>query len=235
MEKRTAHHKLSDIQTKVAVRGIDCFTRSALNGCAAMGLRPAQAMKAIQALTRKHFYKSMTTHADHTVWQDVYHCPTELGVAYVKFTSRQGGKYRYFIQGVAAMTHHYCLQCDDGTELVHKRCDLSAQVKSHKTIVPGVSGWHCAVCGEVEFDPGEGQRYSAAVEVLADAVAAEDAAALRDIRIRLGLTQKAAAELTGGGHNAFSRYERGEARPLPAVMNLFRALDKHPELLAELR
>jgi hypothetical protein len=36
------------------------------------------------------------------------------------------------------------------------------------------------------------------------------------------------ARLTGGGHNAFSRYERGEAAPLPAVINLFRLLDKHP-------
>jgi hypothetical protein len=39
---------------------------------------------------------------------------------------------------------------------------------------------------------------------------------------------------TGGGHNAFSRYERGEAAPLPAVINLFRLLDKHPELLKDL-
>lgn len=133
------------------------------------------------------------------------------------------------------MTHRYCLQCDDGTELVHKRRDLLAQVKNHKTTVKGVLGWHCLVCGEVEFDPGEGQRYSAALDALADTVAAEDAAALRAIRIRLGLTQKAAAELTGGGHNAFSRYERGEVRPMPAVINLFRALDKYPELVAELR
>jgi len=43
-----------------------------------------------------------------------------------------------------------------------------------------------------------------------------------------------AAKLTGGGHNAFSRYERGEATPLPAVMNLLRLLDRHPELLKEL-
>ncbi|HEX7339767.1 MAG TPA: type II toxin-antitoxin system MqsA family antitoxin [Rhodanobacteraceae bacterium] len=40
---------------------------------------------------------------------------------------------------------------------------------------------------------------------------------------------------TGGGHNAFSRYECGEARPVPAVINLFRLLGKHPELLEELR
>jgi HTH-type transcriptional regulator/antitoxin MqsA len=58
---------------------------------------------------------------------------------------------------------------------------------------------------------------------------------LARIRRKLKLTQKQAAALTGGGHNAFSRYERGEARPLPAIMHLFRLLDRHPELLDELR
>jgi len=43
-----------------------------------------------------------------------------------------------------------------------------------------------------------------------------------------------AARLTGGGHNAFSRTERGEVTPLPTVVNLFRLLDKHPELLKDL-
>lgn len=32
----------------------------------------------------------MTTFADHTVWQDVYHAPTPQGLAYVKFTLRDG-------------------------------------------------------------------------------------------------------------------------------------------------
>jgi HTH-type transcriptional regulator/antitoxin MqsA len=50
---------------------------------------------------------------------------------------------------------------------------------------------------------------------------------IRRIRRKLGLSQVAAGRLTGGGHNAFSRYERGEAAPLPAVINLFRLLDKH--------
>lgn len=133
------------------------------------------------------------------------------------------------------MTPRYCLQCDDGTKLVHERRDLVAQVRNHKSVVKGIMGWHCPVCGEVEFDPGEGKRYSDAMEILGKAVAADDAAMLRAVRKRLGLTQKAASELTGGGHNAFSRYERGEARPMPAVINLFRALDRHPELLSELR
>ena len=44
-----------------------------------------------------------------------------------------------------------------------------------------------------------------------------------------------AAQLAGGGKNAFSRYERGQAKPVAAVMNLFRLLDRHPELLDELK
>ena len=43
-----------------------------------------------------------------------------------------------------------------------------------------------------------------------------------------------AAKLTGGGHNAFSRYERGEVMPMPSVLNLLKLLDRHPVLLAEL-
>jgi len=36
------------------------------------------------ALTPTDFYKSMTTHADHTVWQDVYRPTTPLGDVYLK-------------------------------------------------------------------------------------------------------------------------------------------------------
>lgn len=129
----------------------------------------------------------------------------------------------------------YCLQCDDGTALVHERRDTAIVYRNHRDIVRGVSGWHCPACGDIEFDPGEGERYSTAMQALSESVATEEAALLRSVRGRLGLTQQAAEALTGGGHNAFSRYERGEARPMLAVVNLFRLLDKHPELLRELR
>jgi HTH-type transcriptional regulator/antitoxin MqsA len=62
-----------------------------------------------------------------------------------------------------------------------------------------------------------------------------ESAELARIRKKLKLTQLEAARITGGGPNAFSRYERGKARPLPAVTNLFRLLDRHPELLDELQ
>ncbi|MBM3796393.1 MAG: type II toxin-antitoxin system MqsA family antitoxin [Acidobacteria bacterium] len=98
----------------------------------------------------------------------------------------------------------------------------------------GLAGWLCGACGEVVFDKGSAQRYSAAGDKLVLAARAGEQAEIRRIRRKLGLTQAMAAQIMGGGHNAFSRYERGEAAPVPAVMNLLRILDRHPELLREL-
>ena len=38
-------------------------------------------------MDRRDFQKSMTSYADHRVWQDVYHVPSEVGELYVKFTA----------------------------------------------------------------------------------------------------------------------------------------------------
>lgn len=95
-------------------------------------------------------------------------------------------------------------------------------------------GAWCGQCSEGVLTGDE----TAITEPLLDAfmkqVDKEEAKDLARIRKKLKLTQQQAANLTGGGHNAFSRYERGDTRPLPAVMNLFRLLDHHPELLKEL-
>jgi len=100
--------------------------------------------------------------------------------------------------------------------------------------VEGLSGWRCGVCGEVQFDADSARRYAAAGDELVLRDRERQSREIRRIRRKLGLSQVAAARLTGGGHNAFSRYERGEATPLPAVSNLFRLLDKHPDLLKDL-
>ena len=97
-----------------------------------------------------------------------------------------------------------------------------------------MSGWRCDACEEIEFDAESAQRYAAAGDELVLRMRETERTEIRRIRRKLGLSQTTAARLTGGGHNAFSRYERGEAVPLPAVVNLFKLLDKHPELLKEL-
>ncbi len=45
----------------------------------------------------------------------------------------------------------------------------------------------------------------------------------------LKLTQEEAGRIFGGGKNGFSRYERGETKPLPAISNLLKMLERHPE------
>ena len=127
-----------------------------------------------------------------------------------------------------------CLNCGQGN-LRHAVKDVPYEYKGRTKIVPKVAGWHCPHCHDVEFDSGEGKRFSEAIKRIASEIDAVEAADLARIRKKLKLTQQEAARITGGGHNAFSRYERGKARPLSAVTNLFRLLDRHPELLNELQ
>lgn len=85
MEKKKPHCKLSVVK-KLVEAGKVRATYSALSGAASLSL-DLKAMKAtILALTMGDFYKSMTTHADHTVWQDVYRPKTPAGEVYLKLT-----------------------------------------------------------------------------------------------------------------------------------------------------
>lgn len=128
---------------------------------------------------------------------------------------------------------HLCLNCEQA-DMVRRKKDAVIAYRGHQTTVRALDGWHCPACGEIEFAGKEGERYANALEKLRLKVDAEAAAELVRIRKKLGLSQRRAAEIAGGGVNAFSRYENGKARPVAAVVNLFRLLDKHPELMDEI-
>ncbi|MFM8332264.1 MAG: type II toxin-antitoxin system MqsR family toxin [Candidatus Methylumidiphilus sp.] len=85
MEKSTPHCKLSKVKS-LAQAGEVRATVSALAGAAALGLDFDGIVAAVMALTPADFYKSMTTHADHRVWQDVYRPATPAGAVYLKLT-----------------------------------------------------------------------------------------------------------------------------------------------------
>ena len=91
MEKRKPHYALERIKDQVAKAGIQAFTRTALDGGAQMGLLSTEMLTTVLSVERSMFHKSMTTYQDHRVWQDLYHVPTPMGVAYVKFTLRPDG------------------------------------------------------------------------------------------------------------------------------------------------
>ncbi|MGA2434346.1 MAG: type II toxin-antitoxin system MqsR family toxin [Bryobacteraceae bacterium] len=89
MEKRTPHYDLAHVQAEVARLGAAAFTKTALDGGRQMGLTTAEMLAAIASLSRRDFYKSMTTYADHRIWQDVYHGATPVKKqAYIKITLR---------------------------------------------------------------------------------------------------------------------------------------------------
>jgi HTH-type transcriptional regulator/antitoxin MqsA len=140
------------------------------------------------------------------------------------------------VQGEMTMTTRSCISC--GSRRGMERFENKTFVVAHagmRAPVKGLSGWRCRACNEIEFDPQSATRYAQAGDELVLRARRYQQQEIRRIRQKLRLSQKEAALLTGGGHNAFSRYERGEASPLPAVTNLFKLLDQHPELLDELR
>lgn len=86
MEKRTPHCKLPIVKALVEAGEVRA-TASAYRGASALGIYGLDEMCAvILALTPADFYKSMTTHADHTIWQDVYRPRTSAGDVYLKLT-----------------------------------------------------------------------------------------------------------------------------------------------------
>jgi motility quorum-sensing regulator / GCU-specific mRNA interferase toxin len=91
MEKRTPHYLLSAIQAQMT--GVDemNITFTAQAGIRAAGMAMGDALDVVRGLTLANFYKSMTTHKDHRVWQDVYHAQWRGKGLYVKF--QQAGEY----------------------------------------------------------------------------------------------------------------------------------------------
>ena len=88
-DKRKPHYSLTAVQAEVARLGAASFTKTAMDGGRAMGLTTQQMLAVIASLSRHNFYKSMTTYADHKLWQDVYHADTPVGLtAYIKITMR---------------------------------------------------------------------------------------------------------------------------------------------------
>lgn len=91
--------------------------------------------------------------------------------------------------------------------------------------------------GEAVFDSVESQRISEAMLIFNKQVNAAivDPLFITRVRKKLALDLQEAAEIFGGGVNAFARYENGKAKPPLALVKLLKMLDIHPELLSEIR
>lgn len=115
--------------------------------------------------------------------------------------------------------------------------DLPYTYKGHTTVFAQVTGDFCSACGESLLDAAESRRTMALMLEFNKKVNAKliDPEFIAGVRKKLALDQRQAAEIFGGGVNAFSRYEAGKTRPPVALVKLLKVLDRHPELLDEVR
>lgn len=86
MEKGIPHCKLTVVKAMVEAGKVRT-TFSAELGAAQLGLKKSDIVAVVMSLTSANFYKSMTTHVDHKIWQDVYHAKAASGDdVYLKLT-----------------------------------------------------------------------------------------------------------------------------------------------------
>ncbi|MCP3750933.1 type II TA system antitoxin MqsA family protein [Pseudomonas sp. SBB6] len=129
-----------------------------------------------------------------------------------------------------------CPACG-AAELVNASRDLPYTYKGETTRVTEVTGDVCPACAEMVLSDQESRRVSAAMLAFNRQVnaAAVDPQFIAAVRKKLALDQREAAEIFGGGVNAFSRYENGKTKPPLALVKLLKLLDRHPELFEEVR
>jgi motility quorum-sensing regulator/GCU-specific mRNA interferase toxin len=86
MEKRKPHYDLAEIKAAFADAASLNRTYSSRQGADDLDMDDAAVVAVIQGLSASDFDKSMTSIADHRVWQDVYRPRVASRELYVKFT-----------------------------------------------------------------------------------------------------------------------------------------------------
>ncbi len=122
-------------------------------------------------------------------------------------------------------------------ELVRDTRDLPYTYKGETTTIAAVTADFCPACAESITDMLETERVMREMQAFNKQVnaATVDPVFITSVRKKLKLDQREAAEIFGGGVNAFSRYENGRTKPPLALVKLFKLLDRHPDLLNEVR
>lgn len=130
------------------------------------------------------------------------------------------------------MNKQMCEICGE-MAVEHKTQKMEYSYKGESILV-AQPGHYCNACGESILDPQdlkatrkELTTFRAQVEHL---LTPDE---IRNIRKILGISQQEAANICGGGKNAFSRYESGDVLIPRAASNLLKILSKDKGLLSE--
>ena len=131
------------------------------------------------------------------------------------------------------ITLEYCPFCGEKS-YAHCIKPMTLTYKSQQISV-NQPGYWCNHCGEGIIggtDRKQTQKELQELRAKIDGLLSPQE--IKKVREKLHLTQRKAAEIFGGGVNAFSKYERGELPVSKPLSQLFHLLDKHPNLLTEL-
>lgn len=128
-----------------------------------------------------------------------------------------------------------CPNCEEGSLRLATYADT---FKNGNSTIE-VAGLECYVCDHCDAGPQFEQQIRSNHLRVANAkrraAGLLEGAAIRAIREQLRLSQQDAAQLFGGGANAFSKYERGEVVQSDSMDRLLRMGAMYPLLVEELR
>ncbi len=125
-----------------------------------------------------------------------------------------------------------CPECH-GTMVWRAGTD-SVEYRGHRKSVRLIGYW-CQDCAEAVFEGDALQRKEAAfLELRAAVEQVLSPQRVAGIRKKLGLSQRKAGELLGGGPRSFQKYESGEQQVSVPMTNLLRLLERDPRRVREL-
>jgi HTH-type transcriptional regulator / antitoxin MqsA len=124
---------------------------------------------------------------------------------------------------------------ETGAPMVRATRPLEISYKGQSTTID-MPGWYCDESGESIFTDEDMKVSDAALKELRKEV--ENLLGpldIKRIRTKMGLTQREAGSILGGGPNAFQKYEQDTVTVSKPMSNLLRVLERHPEEIEELK
>lgn len=124
---------------------------------------------------------------------------------------------------------------ETGKQMVRDTRPMELAYKG-QSITIDMPGWYCDESGESVHTDEDLKVSDAALKDLRTQVEhllkPEE---VKRIRTKIGLTQREAGTLLGGGPNAFQKYEKDTITLSKPMSNLLRVLERHPEEVEELK
>jgi HTH-type transcriptional regulator/antitoxin MqsA len=124
---------------------------------------------------------------------------------------------------------------ETGKPMVRDTRPMELSYKGQSTTID-MPGWYCHESGESIHTAEDMKVSDAALKELRleveNLLKPQD---VKRIRTKIGLTQREAGTILGGGPNAFQKYEQDTVTVSKPMSNLLRVLERHPEEVEELR